>query len=286
MALRNLASRARLVPPGQAEGPFGIVRPLAALGVDLDPFLMMDWARGSEDPFGPHPHAGFSAVTWLLPQSKGSVRNRDSLGDDSVFHPGEMHWFEAAHGAVHNESPVGPGPVELLQIFVNLPAAQKHEEPRTYRARKDAIPVHAVGPHRVHVVVGSFDGQRGPVQPRTPEVNLLHVEVSDAGDVPLVLSMPRGHSVAALVVNGAVRANGTAGDANAFAFADDGDSISLTGRGEVVVLHGRPLREPRAIAGPFVMSTRAEVMDAHARYQSGAVGHVEPLPEWLAQQRG
>ena len=99
MALRNLASRARLVPPGQAEGPFGIVRPLAALGVDLDPFLMMDWARGSEDPFGPHPHAGFSVSTYLFPDSEGKFLNRDSLGEDLLI---EGDIFSADSGPTMN----------------------------------------------------------------------------------------------------------------------------------------------------------------------------------------
>jgi redox-sensitive bicupin YhaK (pirin superfamily) len=269
MTARSLLRAVSLKTPAQTRGPFAIVRPLSALGLDLDPFLMIDWARGSEDPFGPHPHAGFSSVTWLLPTSTGSVRNRDSLGDDSVFHPGELHWFEAAHGAVHNETPVN-GEIQLLQIFVNLPLSQKHEAPRTYRATVDTIPVVTVDDARVRVVVGRF-GEALSVVPRTPEVGLLHVELDGTVRLPL----PKEHNAAAIVTSGDVRANDTEG--NVFGFAHDGDHVELSGRGHVVVLHGRPLQEPVFAGGPFVMGSRADLQDAIRRYHGGAMGHVKPL---------
>lgn len=269
MTARSVLRAVSLKAPAETRGPFAIVRPLKALGLDLDPFLLVDWARGDEDPFGPHPHAGFSAVTWLLPTSTGSIRNRDSLGDDSVFHPGELHWFEAAHGAVHNETPVA-GEVELLQIFVNLPHAQKHEAPRTYRATADRIPVVTVDDARVRVVVGRF-GDAVSVLPRTPDVGLLHVELDGTVRLPL----PAAHNAVAIVTSGEVRAGDSEG--NAFGFDHDGDHIALSGRGHVVVLHGRPLGEPVFAGGPFVMGSRADLQDAIHRYHSGAMGHVAPL---------
>ena len=266
-----------LAPPKQRDGPFGIARPLAALGLDLDPFLMVDWFVGDQDPFGPHPHAGFSAVSWILPDSPGRIRNRDTLGDDSTFGAGELHWFEAAHGAMHNETPLGR--VHGLQIFVNLPSSHKHAEPRTYRGTVDDIPVVGLphddgGESRVRVVVGSAFGHTSPVVPRTPNVAILDLDVDGA----VVLPIPRGHQAFALVTGGAVDVAGAGVDDNVVALNDDGDHLTLVGKGHVVVFHGAPLREPLAVAGPFVMNTRAELKDAIHRYEHGEMGSLDPLP--------
>lgn len=254
----------------QPAGGFLIARPLAALGVDLDPFLMVDWFEGDEDPFGPHPHAGFSAVTWHLPASTGRLRNRDTLGDDSWFEGGELHWFEAANGAVHNETP--DGVVQGLQIFVNLPLSQKHKQPRAYRAHRQDIPVVDVGASTVRVVVGSFEGRASPVVPRTPEVGLLDVEVK--GEVRLPI--PRGHNAFSIITGGDVVVNGVAGK-NAVALADDGDGAVLSGDGHVVLFHGKPLNEPVVAAGPFVMGNRRDLQDAIERYNRGQMGRLPPL---------
>lgn len=262
--------------PQNRGGGFVVAQPLHALDVDLDPFLMVDWGRMRTDPFGPHPHAGFSAVTWLLPFSEGSVRNRDSLGDDSVFPPGSLHWFEAAHGAVHNESPVDNKLTELLQIFVNLPVAKKHEPAKTYRATPAEIPVVEVGGSKVSVVVGSFEGRVSSVVPRTPEVGILHIEL----DGRLALPIPRGHNAVVLTTRGDVRVvgeDGSENEDNIVALNDDGDGVILTGKGHTTLLHGKPLGEPVAAAGPFVMSNRADLADAIRRYNNGDMGHVEDL---------
>ena len=255
-------------------GGFMIARPLAALGIDLDPFLMVDWFTGDRDPFGPHPHAGFSAVTWHLPSSTGRIRNRDTLGDDSFFGPGSLHWFEAAHGAVHNELP--DGVVEGLQIFVNLPHREKHGEPRAYRATADDVPVVTLGPSRVRVVVGAFEGRVSPVVPRTPEIGLLDIDVDGEVCVPL----PRGHSAFVIVTSGKVEVNGVAG-ADAVALHDDGEGLILApagpGGGHAVLFHGRPLKEPVFASGPFVMGSRDDLFDAMARYQKGEMGHLDPV---------
>lgn len=255
-------------------GGFMIARPLAALGVDVDPFLMVDWFKGDRDPFGPHPHAGFSAVTWHLPSSTGRIRNRDTLGDDSFFGPGSLHWFEAAHGAVHNEVP--DGVVEGLQIFVNLPHARKHGEPRTYRATPDDIPVVTLGDSRVRVVVGALEGRTSPVVPRTPEVGLLDVDVHSEVRLPI----PRGHSAFVIVTSGDVEVGGVAG-ADAVALKDDGDGVILRPAGQsgghAVLFHGRPLKEPVFASGPFVMGSRDDLFDAMARYQRGEMGHLDAI---------
>lgn len=267
MQPRSVLASAGMRPPAKKDF---IVRPLAALGVDLDPFLMIDWGRMATDPFGPHPHAGFSAVTWLLPHSEGSVRNRDSLGDDSVFPPGSIHWFEAAHGAVHNETPIGT--VELFQIFVNLPLVHKHGAPKTYRATPADIPVVDVGAGSVRVVVGAFEGRVSPVVPRTPDLGILHLEL----DGTLAIPLPRDHNAVLVGSVGNVSVDGVDDD-NVVAFNKDGDGIVVRGRGHATLLHGKPLGEPVVAHGPFVMGSRADLFDAVARYQRWQMGRVDPL---------
>lgn len=264
--------RSLSLQPQDRGGGFVVAQPLTHLDVDTDPFLLVDWGRMATDPFGPHPHAGFSAVTWLLPFSEGSVRNRDSLGDDSVFGPGSIHWFEAAHGAVHNETPVD-GAAELLQIFVNLPLAKKHEPAATYRGDAKDLPVVEVGGSKVRVVVGSFEGRVSPVVPRTPEVGILHVDV----DGSVALPVPRGHNVVVITTRGDVRVNGA--DDNIVALNDDGDGVVLSGKGHTTILHGKPLNEPVVAAGPFVMGSRSDLVDAIHRYNAGAMGHVDELDQ-------
>lgn len=257
-------------------GGFMIARPLQALGVDVDPFLLVDWFKGDKDPFGPHPHAGFSAVTWHLPSSTGRIRNRDTLGDDSYFGPGTLHWFEAAHGAVHNELP--DGVVEGLQIFVNLPHTEKHGPPQTYRAGPAEVPTVQVGDSLVRVVVGTFEGRTSPVVPRTPALGLIDVDVR--GEVRL--PVPAGHSAFVIVTDGAVVVNGAAG-ADAVALADDGDGVILApgaaGGGHAVLFHGRPLKEPVFASGPFVMGSRDDLFDAMARYRRGEMGTLAPVDD-------
>ncbi|MDP2341276.1 MAG: pirin-like C-terminal cupin domain-containing protein [Deltaproteobacteria bacterium] len=258
-------------------GGFVVARPFAALGVDVDPFLMIDWFSMSKDPFGPHPHAGFSAVTWLLPHSEGGVHNRDTLGDNSSFGPGELHWFEAAHGAMHNEKPIGPGPTEGLQIFVNLPASLKHEPAKTYRGHAKDIPVVDVGGSRIRVVVGAFEGRVSPIVPRglsggRAEVAIFDVEVNGTVNLPI----PRGHNAVAIVTRGDVAVNGDRHNVVLLGVdpGGDGDGVTLEGRGAVVLLHGKPLNEPVIAGGPFVMSTYGDLKDAYVRYERGEMGRL------------
>ena len=247
-------------------GGFVVARPFQALQLDVDPFLMIDWFSMTKDPFGPHPHAGFSAVTWLLPRSEGGIHNRDTLGDDSTFGPGELHWFEAARGAMHNEQPNGPGPTQGLQIFVNLPAALKHEPPKSYRGHARDIPVVDVGGSKIRVVVGAFEGRTSPVVPSTPGVAILDVEVNGTVNIPI----PRDHNAVVVTTSGDVAVNGD--HSNVVLLDNDGDGVVLSGSGSAVLLHGKPLNEPVFAGGPFVMSNSDDLNDAFARYRRGEMG--------------
>ena len=249
-----------------------------AIGWDLDPFLQIDWFRMSQPFFPPHPHAGFSAVTYMLPESPGGFVNRDSLGDRSRIRPGALHWTEAARGMMHAEVPEHPGTVcSGLQMFVNLPAARKLDTPATYHVEPDAVPVARLCGGEVRVLAGACGTVEPAVRPRTEAVLW---DVTLAPDAWTTLEVQSAWSLAALLCAGSVRddARHLEGEC-VLRFAPGAPVLRLRGgpRGaRLVIFGGVPLREPTAVAGPFVMSTPQELRDAQQRYFDGGMGRLSP----------
>jgi len=251
------------------------------LGHDLDPFIMADMFSMPTAVFGPHPHAGFSAVTYLLEQSPGGVRNRDSLGLDVTIEPGAIHWLQAGSGIVHEETPLELGvPAVGFQIFVNLAAAHKFTPARVLRAGPGEIPRVPVGEKALaRVVVGALGETRAAIAPLTP-VNLFDVTVQPGGVA--TVPMPRGHNGWFSVIEGAVRLGdetvekGWAGVPN-----DDGDTLMFAAAGEtpaqVLIGSGVPLGEPLFSYGPFMMNSREQVAQVIEDYRAGKMGSVTPL---------
>jgi redox-sensitive bicupin YhaK (pirin superfamily) len=237
----------------------------------LDPVVLIDHFRMSEPTFPPHPHAGFSAVTYLFEGSEGSFVNRDSLGHTLPIEPGALHWTQAGSGVLHEEIPPVTGRVAHgLQIFVNSPAALKMSAPTMFHRRADEIAVVEPSPGtRVRVVLGAFGGVEGRIGAHTP-ITLLDIALAPraALDVPL----PVGERAFAVV----------AGDTpHALRFADEGDHVRLDGGAtgaHVVLLSGRPLGEPMFPKGPFIGSSAVQVTDMIRRFQSGAMGALAPTP--------
>jgi redox-sensitive bicupin YhaK (pirin superfamily) len=244
----------------------------------LDPFLSIDHFRMSQPTFPPHPHAGFSAVTWLFEDSPGAFINRDSLGDRSRISPGSVHWTQAGRGMMHEEIPEVPG-VEShgLQIFVNLSAEHKNAAPRAFHA--DVLPV-VTGPGwRAKVVAGQLGDVESPLRELLTPVRLLDVAL-DAG-AQVVLPVEPGHTAFALSISG----HGHAGPEraalpahSAVSFADDGDALVLSAETalRVVIGGGQPLREPVVFGGPFVMNRREEIEAAQGRFRRGEMGSLAP----------
>ncbi len=246
----------------------------------LDPFLMVDHYWMSQPTFGAHPHAGLSAVTYMLDDAQTGFRNRDSLGDDSIIRPGDLHWTVGGSGVIHDEVPVEPGRVAHgLQIFVNLAEADKRVAPHAIRIDRELMPVvrQAAGA-AVRVVFGRYDdGERAisPVAQLPTEASLLDVTLEPSSSFHY--SVQQGHTAIALVVSGSVRTDGlnvAAGQAVAFSRGGGALWLQSSSGSRVAVFLGKPIREPVARRGPFATTNRAEPARAAADDQDGRNGEL------------
>ena len=247
------------------------------LGEGVDPFLQIDHFRMRQPVFPPHPHAGFSAVTYMFEDSEGAFVNRDSLApsDSVLIEPGDLHWTQAGSGVVHEEVPARPGTVcHGLQIFVNLSAQNKFSDPQAFHLSAADIPTYENEQGgQVRVVMGEAFGLVSPLETLTPVV-LLDVMLP-AGD-ELRHEISADHNVFVLVVKG----DGTFGcdslgtdDAGLFDNRGDATTIRAGAQGlQYVLCAGKPWNEPVYSQGPFVMNSAAQIQQVHARYMAGAIG--------------
>lgn len=254
------------------------------------PLALLDTFRVSGAPFGPHPHAGFSAITYVLEDSAAALRSRDSLGNDLVIRPGGLVWLQAGRGAQHQEVPAMAGQeLHGAQIYVNLSARNKMVAPQTLFLQPEQVPVwtHAAG-DRVRVLVGRYGDLASAITPAEP-YTILDAKVVTTVSLPLGLG---DHSVI-YCLEGAVDVvfGGAAHRLpaqSAMAIADAGD-VRLTARtpaspaglpapaAHVLVLSGPALNEPVVASGPFIMADTAGIHAAIQRYHAGAMGHLAPL---------
>ncbi len=249
----------------------------------IDPFLFLNHHgpqvypphnRGL--PFGPHPHRGFETVTFIL---DGLLAHRDSAGHESVIGPGGVQWMTAGRGLVHAE--VSPrefmrdgGPLEILQLWVNLPPSLKMTEPRYTGLQRDRIPVveSAGGDVRVNLVSGSYGGVTGPIESLTG-VFMSTVEMKAGSRFRIDGLFER--NVFLYVVRGVVQiAPDIISPFHLAEFSIDGDEIEILAEQDAVLLlgHAFPIREPVVSHGPFVMNTREEINQAIVDYQAGRFG--------------
>ncbi len=244
----------------------------------MDPYLMADHYRMSEPTFGPHPHAGFSAVTYMFDDAETGFNNRDSRGDASEIRPGDAHWTVAGSGIVHDEVPVENGKVAHgLQLFVNLAAKDKHMPPAAIHIHREEMPrLTQVGGARVKVAFGSYDdGEQtiAAVKPLPSEVTLLDVSIS-AGE-SFRYAVVEGINAFALVIRGVIDVRGESiSKAQAIAFGRGGGAIEITASddAQIAVFLGKPLSEPVVRHGPFAMTNQADIDDAIANFQAGRMG--------------
>lgn len=248
----------------------------------LDPFLFLNHHgpqvypphnRGL--PFGPHPHRGFETVTFIL---EGDILHKDTGGHESVIQAGGIQWMTAGSGLIHAEVSSEAfkrtgGPLEILQLWVNLPAKDKLTAPRYIGLQKDEIPtVTLAGGVVVHAVSGQWAGTAGAVQPLA-DVQLAWLDLPAGSRATLPIAAAR--TIFLYVVRGTVQANGTEAKARQLVeFNHDGDELTLeAGAGAVVLLgHALPFDEPMVSYGPFVMNTEAEIQQAYRDYQRGTFG--------------
>jgi redox-sensitive bicupin YhaK (pirin superfamily) len=264
-------------------------RPLPGPGLaQVDPFLFLNHhgpqtyppANGGL-PFGPHPHRGFETVTFVL---EGSLAHFDSGGHQSIIDAGGVQWMTAGSGLIHAE--VSPpafkrdgGPLEILQLWVNLPRRLKMVEPGYTGLQQADIPaVPLAGGGRLALIAGAYEGRDAPIRSLTGL--FLSVVTLPAG-AAVTLPAPAGRSVFLYVVRGRTRLSGVAVEPwQLVRFADDGDRIAAAADTDAVLLfgHGAPIDEPVVAHGPFVMTTQAEIAQAIRDYQAGLFDRGGPLP--------
>ncbi|MEZ6187387.1 MAG: pirin family protein [Planctomycetota bacterium] len=244
---------------------------------NLDPFLNVDLFRMSQPTFPPHPHAGFSAVTYMLPESPGAFVNRDSFGDHSRIRPGSVHWTQAGAGMMHEEVPESPGTeCRGFQIFVDL--KNKAAEPRAFHAAVEEIPSLSNQGATVRVVAGEHAGRCSPLTDLQTPVTLLDVSLDPGAKVELEVA--RANTFVFSIGGVAACAGVTLSGLGVLLLGRSHDSIELEAgpahpwRGAVFA--GLPLEQPVMWSGPFAMTSAAELEAAVQRYRRGAMGQLTP----------
>jgi redox-sensitive bicupin YhaK (pirin superfamily) len=243
----------------------------------LDPFLLLDHFQSKnradyEAGFPLHPHRGIETVTYLL---AGAVRHRDTLGNAGEIGPGDLQWMTAGRGIMHEEMPqVRPEGVAGFQLWVNLPAKQKMIAPRYQNISANEIAeTRRDGGATIRVIAGTVDGVTGPIGGIAAEPTYLDVSVESHGSFSLPI--PRGHSAFAYVFEGQGKFG--ADDRRVIAAPhlvvwDDGGSVEVRADQSPVrflLVAGKPLNEPIARHGPFVMNTREEIEQTLSELRDG-----------------
>lgn len=257
-----------------------------AVGMDTSPFLLLDYAGPAEFQaanrprgVGQHPHRGFETVTIVY---QGEVAHRDSTGQGGMIGPGDVQWMTAGAGILHEEFHSEAftrkgGTLEMIQLWVNLPAKDKMTEP-AYQAIVDQdIPVVDLpdGAGRVRVIAGRYRDSLGPAHTFTP-MQVWDVRLNQGNSLELALT--DGWNTALLILHGSVIVNGQTN-------AHDGQLVLFDRLGDVAYLHadsdavllllsGEPINEPIAGHGPFVMNTREEIDRAITDYNEGVFGDI------------
>jgi quercetin 2,3-dioxygenase len=273
---REVVRKVRGQPTSDGAG-VRMTRVIGSQALDsFDPFLLLDEFR-SDDPndyvagFPNHPHRGFETVTYML---AGRMRHGDNQGNEGLLGPGSVQWMTAGRGIVHSEFPEQQeGLMWGFQLWVNLPRTDKMTAPRYQDIQADRIPEVELGPGaRARVLVGSVNGVAGPVTNVATEPVYFDLRLDAGGSY--VAELPEGHNVFAYVYAGEAKIGG-AGTSIArgeLALTSPGERLPVTAGAEgarLIIVGGRPLEEPVARYGPFVMNTAEEIRQAFADYQAG-----------------
>ena len=225
-------------------------------------------------PFGPHPHRGFETVTFIL---QGELAHHDTGGHESVIGEGGVQWMTAGSGLVHAE--ISPksflergGPLEILQLWVNLPSRLKFSAPNYVGLQRDDIPVVGVSEGvSAQLISGELAGVRGPIESLTGVMlSVVHLAAGAKASLPA----PAGRNVFFYVVSGELRVGEAPVAKWRLAELTDGDSVEVEAVTEARLLfgHAEPIEEPVFSHGPFVMTTREEIIAAIEDYNAGKFG--------------
>jgi redox-sensitive bicupin YhaK (pirin superfamily) len=248
----------------------------------IDPFLLIHhWAevlpvdrRPQELGVPPHPHRGFSPVTFIF---EGDVQHRDSLGNNSIVKSGGTQWINAGRGITHSERPSKElaekgGMQELIQFWINTPSSLKMSAPEYVALQKNETPTYIEDHYSIAVIAGEQYGIKGPIQGQIPML-LLRGEVS--GEAEIEHEIPKSYNALIYVLNGSFHMDGRIVDDRQMVWLEnngDGFKFKCHEEGRYILLAGAPINEKVTQYGPFVMNTQTQIMQALRDAQMGKMG--------------
>jgi redox-sensitive bicupin YhaK (pirin superfamily) len=250
-------------------------------GKEISPFLLLDYAgpanfEPSDKPRGveQHPHRGFETVTIVY---QGEIQHSDNAGNSGKIGPGDVQWMTAARGILHEEMhsrefTSNGGTLEMIQLWVNLPAKDKMSEPHYQEIISEDIPVIGLPDDAgtLRLIAGEHGHAQGAAKTFTP-INVWDMRLKSGYKTDL--AVPEGHNTSLLVLSGKVIVNGEKplGAKELVLLEREGDTVSLETQEDSVALlmSGEPIDEPIVGRGPFVMNTEGEIRTAMADYAAG-----------------
>jgi quercetin 2,3-dioxygenase len=257
------------------------------LGKQMSPFLMLDLAGPAEFPptterkgVGTHPHRGFETVTIVY---DGEVSHKDSTGQGGTIGPGDVQWMTAGAGILHQEFhsddfAKSGGVLQMVQLWVNLPAKHKMTPPAYQAILSKSIPEIELSNSRgsIRVIAGEYEGHKGPAKTFTP-MNVFDIRLKKGEE--LILPAADGWNTSLVVLQGALESTergAVAKDAKMLMFSQDGQGITIKALEDslALLLSGEPIDEPIVGHGPFVMNTREEINQAITDFNQGAFGRI------------
>jgi redox-sensitive bicupin YhaK (pirin superfamily) len=251
----------------------------------IDPFIGIDSYTMPQPFFGPHPHAGMSAVSLMLPEADGGFINRDSLGDHSIIRPGDLHWTQAGRGMMHEEVPSEPGKAARgMQVFVNMSRANKQADPVAFKVKNEDMPTVNFEGGSLRVVAGEFDGQSSPIvqDPHwLTRVNMLDVTLQ--ADASVGIPVASGDNAFFVIRSGSFSFSAPEFIENsAIIFEASSQPCMHVARiaagGEQlrgVFFSGTPIKEPIFPGGPFMGNTHEDIMAYKRAFSRGEMGHLQ-----------
>lgn len=265
-------------------GGIPVLQPLPTQKVEsIDPFLLLhhhvsELPKGAipkKSGIGPHPHRGFSPVTFVF---RGGVHHRDSFGNSAVVYEGGVQWVNAGRGMIHSERPPEDifergGVQEIIQLWINTPQKHKLDPPEYFNLEDNQIPRAGRGAVTVKVISGEFEGTRGPVNSKSPVTTLM---ISLKPGAKITVPVEEGYNSLFYAISGDFRVSnyGIIDSLNLVEFEMEGDKVEIEAFSYVegIFLSGRPIGEPVVSYGPFVMTSQTEIMEAMRDYQKGKMG--------------
>lgn len=269
-------------------GPLNVKQPLPVAALhDADPFILLHHAgpqpvepgvfHGRVDP---HPHRGFEPVSFVY---RGSLLHRDSLGNEGSISSGEVQWITSGRGIIHSEGPSEQllregGELEIIQLWVNLPAAKKMMAPAYQEIHRESIPTVGIlgDGGTLQLVAGELAGVCGPATTQSPIMAAMGtINAGASGEI----EVPAMRTLLLYVLGGSLRVNNEhiVEHHKLVVFAEHGQSITLEASEQtsILLLAGEPLEEPIMAYGPFVMNTEDEIRQAFLDFRQGAMGQLD-----------